>query len=130
MTDREKLVEIVCQAMQEVDCIGHCNHPPCYQVHHVVDELISHGVTAKAMQRPLTVEEASGTNEPVWMEYITGRVFVCDLAASPGWNGIYDAYVIGGAVPKPLPKNHYGKSWRCWAEKPTEAERRNAKWEE
>ena len=47
MTDREKLVEIVCNAIQEVDCIAHCNHPPCYKVHHVVDELISHGVTVR-----------------------------------------------------------------------------------
>lgn len=47
MTDREKLVEIVCNAIQEVDCISHCNHPPCYKVHHVVDELISHGVTVR-----------------------------------------------------------------------------------
>lgn len=93
----------------------------------IADYLISHGVTVKEPQKPLTVEEASGTNDPVWMEYITGRMLVCDLVASPGGNGIYDAYEIGYAAPKPLPEVYYGKNWRCWAEKPTDAEREDAR---
>lgn len=128
MTDWEKLVEIVCQATQKGKCAAYCPASPCMDVEKVVDELISHGVTVKEPQKPLTVEEASGTNEPVWMEYITGRVFVCDLVASPGWNGIYDAYIIGDTEPKALPENYYGETWRCWAEKPTEEERRAAEW--
>lgn len=122
VTDREKLVEILKKTMN-------CGliFPDDYEF--AADHMIANGVTVKEPQKPLTVEEASGTNEPVWMEYFTGRVFVCDLVASPGWNGIYDAYIIGATEPKPLPENYYGKSWRCWAEKPTEEECKNAKWE-
>ena len=69
MTDREKLVEIVCQAMQEVDCIEHCNHTPCYKVHHVVDELIAHGVTVKEMQKPIAETDLGKyLDTAVWFE--------------------------------------------------------------
>lgn len=130
MTDREKLGKLLAESASISAYKRGGEWEYSLNLEEIIDHLIANGAMVKEAQKPLTVEEASGTNEPVWMEYITGRVFVCDLAASPGWNGIYDAYVIGGAVPKPLPKNHYGKSWRCWAEKPTEAECRNAKWEE
>ncbi len=131
MTDRDKLIDL----LEQLDAVSYeksktetgfmiIKHGKEY----IADHLIAHGVTVREPQKPLTVEEASGTNEPVWMEYITGRVFVCDLVASPGWNGIYDAYIIGDTEPKPLPEMYYGKSWRCWAEKPTEEERKAAEW--
>lgn len=123
-TPREKLVNLINEA-----CEGHVeNLMQPYGTETLADILIAHGVTVKEPQKPLTVEEASGTNEPVWMEYITGRVFVCDLVASPVRNGIYDSYIIGDTEPKPLPEMYYGKAWRCWAEKPTEEERRAAEW--
>ena len=40
----EKLIELVCDAIED-GCIGHCNHPPCYQVERVVNHLIANGVT-------------------------------------------------------------------------------------
>ena len=43
----EKLVEIVCDAMEDNGCIGYCNHPPCFEVERVVNALISNGVTAQ-----------------------------------------------------------------------------------
>ena len=130
MTDREKLVYLIKENAKAIVSSTENGLCVCLDVETLADYLLAHGVTVKEPQKPLTVEEASGTNEPVWMEYITGMVFVCDLVASPGWNGIYDAYIIGDTKPKPLPEKYYGKSWRCWAEKPTEAERKNAKWEE
>ena len=47
MDVREKLVEIVCDAMQADGCIGHCNYPPCFAVERVVNALIAHGVTVQ-----------------------------------------------------------------------------------
>ena len=46
MDIREKLVDIVCDAMED-GCIGHCNHPPCFQVERVVNALIANGVTVQ-----------------------------------------------------------------------------------
>lgn len=46
MTDREKLVDIVCGAMQD-ECVEHCNHPPCYCVATIADALIANGVKAQ-----------------------------------------------------------------------------------
>ena len=130
MTDREKLVEIVCNAIQEVDCISHCNHPPCYKVHHVVDELISHGVTVKEPQKPLTVEEVRAKqNEIVYLEYAQNKLeeFPVLLAFFGAFYAEFEKYVGEGID---FPIDEYGYKWRCWAERPTDAERKNAKWEE
>lgn len=128
MTDREKLVEIVCNAIQEVDCISHCNHPPCYKVHHVVDELISHGVTVKEPQKPLTVEEAAGTNEPVWYEYYKHPIAIpADVVYSHSVPFL-EVHKLGSLSILSMREDAYGKTWRCWAEKPTDAERKAAEW--
>lgn len=46
MDDKEKLVKIVCEAMED-ECIGHCNHPPCFHVERVVNALLENGVTVQ-----------------------------------------------------------------------------------
>lgn len=50
MTDREKLTNIVCCAIQN-ECVGHCNHKPCTTVEIVVDDLIANGVTVREPTR-------------------------------------------------------------------------------
>ena len=47
MDVREKLVEIVCDAMESDGCIGHCNNSPCFEVERVVNALIANGVTVQ-----------------------------------------------------------------------------------
>ena len=47
MDVREKLVEIVCDAMERDGCIGHCNNSPCFEVERVVNALIANGVTVQ-----------------------------------------------------------------------------------
>ena len=47
MDVRERLVEIVCDAMESDGCIGHCNNSPCFEVERVVNALIANGVTVQ-----------------------------------------------------------------------------------
>ena len=47
MDVREKLIEIVCDAMESDGCICHCNHSPCFEVERVVNALIYNGVTVQ-----------------------------------------------------------------------------------
>ena len=47
MDVKEKLIEIVCDAMESDGCICHCNHSPCFEVERVVNALIAHGVTVQ-----------------------------------------------------------------------------------
>ena len=47
MDVRERLVEIVCDAMERDGCIGHCNNSPCFEVERVVNALIANGVTVQ-----------------------------------------------------------------------------------
>lgn len=41
---KDTLKEIVCEALQEDECVGHCNYLHCYKVNTVVDNLIKHNV--------------------------------------------------------------------------------------
>ena len=47
MDVREKMVEIVCDALESDGCIGHCNYSPCFEVERVVNALIDNGVTVQ-----------------------------------------------------------------------------------
>ena len=47
MDVREKLIDIVCDAMESDSCIAHCNHSPCFEVERVVNALIDNGVTVQ-----------------------------------------------------------------------------------
>ena len=68
MDVREKLVEIVCDAMEADGCIGHCNHPPCFAVERVVNALITHGVTVQECARPLE-EWGEDYGDVLWWKF-------------------------------------------------------------
>jgi predicted RNA-binding Zn-ribbon protein involved in translation (DUF1610 family) len=75
----------------------------------------------------LTLEEATGSDEPVWLEAMS-RVFIADVCVSPDAR-MAQIQTIGEASCAYLPLCDYGVLWRCWLRKPTEAERRETPWE-
>ena len=78
----------------------------------------------------MTVEEAAGTNEPVWYEYYKHPIAIpADVVYSHS-APFLEVHKLGSLSVLSMREDAYGKTWRCWAEKPTEAERKNAKWEE
>lgn len=47
MTDREsreRLIELICDQIQDGHCVGYCNHPPCSQCEHLADHLLANGI--------------------------------------------------------------------------------------
>ena len=44
MTDREKLMDLLCEALED-GCVGHCNYPYCHRVSSIADHLLANGVT-------------------------------------------------------------------------------------
>ena len=44
MGDRDRLIELICDKIQDGHCIGYCNHPPCTQCTDIADYLIANGV--------------------------------------------------------------------------------------
>lgn len=44
MTDRDRLIELICDKIQDGHCIGYCNHPPCNQCKDLADYLIANSV--------------------------------------------------------------------------------------
>lgn len=77
--------------------------------------------------RVLTLEEATGSDEPVWLEAMS-RVFIADVCVSPDARTA-QIQTIGKASCAYLPLCDYGVLWRCWLRKPTDAERRETPWE-
>ena len=128
MNDREKLINLIMQRFvwkispeTEYKIIINSN------LEELVDHLIAHGVTVKAMQRPLTVAELPEYHGKfIWKEEPSMKLvpvkmfFVGSIAAEYGEFGIAEdceSLICD-----------YNYSWRCWAEKPTEEEKRGAEW--
>lgn len=44
MGDRDRLIELICDKIQDGHCIGYCNYPPCNQCKDLADYLIANGV--------------------------------------------------------------------------------------
>ena len=77
----------------------------------------------------MALNDATGTMEPVWYEYYRcNHVVPADVVYSESCNCI-DVYKLGAACALPMSEELYCKTWRCWAEKPTEEERKAAEWE-
>lgn len=72
-------------------------------------------------------------NDPVWLEIKAEGValMIADIVPyfdEPGSKA--EIMLIGNARRAHLPYAHYGSSWRCWPLKPTDEERKAAKWDD
>ena len=85
MDVREKLVEIVCDAMERDGCIGHCNNSPCFEVERVVNTLIANGVT---VQEWISVDERLPEN------FISVLGYMTDAGEFPP---VRECYTVGNA---------------------------------
>ena len=133
MTDREKLIDLLethCAVIGDENCKAtngeKCSTKDCANC--LADHLIAHGVTVREKQKPLTLEELKRIEEqPVWCETEATRtpcVVKCSLIDKE--DAIF--YALGSEYPILFSVETYGQIWRCWAEKPTEEERKAAEW--
>lgn len=77
--------------------------------------------------RVLTLEEATGSDEPVWFE-VMSWVFIADVCVSPDAR-MAQIQIIGEASCAYLPLCDYGVLWRCWLRKPAVEEIEETPWE-
>lgn len=81
----------------------------------------------RPLQKTLTLEEVK-KQVAVWVEWvwsyenISPAMYLCSDYRTM-------CFDEGFAKSYRLPKADYGKKWRCWATKPTDEERKAAKWE-
>lgn len=78
--------------------------------------------------RPLTLEEATESEAPVWLEAM-GKVCIAQINLSPG-ESIAEYKTIGRGYAEYLYCGDYGILWRCWPRKPTPEQMAAEKWEE
>lgn len=96
----------------------------------MVDYLIANGVTVKEPQKPIKFNEML-LSDYCWIEHkYTNSSTIEPAEIICRTSGDCRIDFIGHVSPIVHKKEYYGKTWRCWAEKPTVEERENAKWEE
>ena len=122
MTDREKLKKLV------RGCIG--NHgfvtPP-----ELVDYLIANGVTVKKSQKPLTVEELPGrAKDIVYVERLYNGLNPLPMFLRDVERELLILQEFGRNGQLHVGLKEYGYSYRFWAEKPTDEERKAAEWDD
>lgn len=119
MTDREKLIDLLLIPSKTLE----------YEdAERIAKYLLAHGVTVREPNRPLKLHEVIKhfrQEDPsvLWLE---------DKRESynDGWDkndAVY--YRLNVSAYRRDMADTYGKTWRCWAEKPTEEERKAAPWE-
>lgn len=132
MTDQEKLEKLT-ELIAEVACGTTYNYPGgrgfAINTKEIAHHLIANGVTVREMQKPLTLEELRRIEEqPVWCETeATRKPCVVKRSLIDKEDAIF--YALGSECPIFFSVEDYGQFWRCWAEKPTEEERKAAEWE-
>lgn len=135
MTDREKLYDLIVDAENEFHKKYHYAEDS-KRIESVVDVLIAHGVTVREMQKPLTVDELMDMPGSVWYEnntviapmMVSNRESFSVLYLKDVVFGWYRSSCVDCFASVELPVSDYGKTWRCWASKPTEEERKAAEW--
>jgi hypothetical protein len=139
MTDREKLISLI-KNIQDYGVRNEYGVSYVCQLtlspEEIVDHLIAHGVTVMEPQKPMDLVDAIEADDPVWIEYVHTfmdmeviKIYTVDYFES---RFFVDGTLIGERIKEKsmlLKKDDYGKTWRCWAEKPTEEERKAAPWE-
>ena len=133
MTDREKLVRLIEESAYIKLAFPEGQISYYLDSEMIADHLLSHGVTVKEMQKPLTVEETL-EKRVVYLEF-KHLLLQEPVVMFRAWNEWEDAEIIHydrfGCQYSNIDceENDYGKKWRCWAEKPTEMEGKAAEWE-
>ena len=85
-------------------------------------------------EKPLVpMPEEQIYNDPVWLEMRADNVepIIADIVPSftdPGEKA--EITLLGNTRRAHLPYDHYGSIWRCWPRKPTDEERKAAKWDD
>lgn len=97
--------------------------------------LIAHGVTVREMQKPLTVEELKEIyfmrEDHVWPHERKPPYLYLDSSIEKNdhlwvaWSIVVDFLEAGY---RQYTVESYGKTWRCWANRPTDEERKSAEW--
>lgn len=83
---------------------------------------------AEPEMRPLTLDEATASEDPVWLEAM-GKVCIAQINLSPG-ESLAEYKTIGRGYAEYLYCGDYGILWRCWPRKPTPEQMAAEKWEE
>mgnify|MGYP004570707885 CR=1 FL=1 len=85
---------------------------------------------AEPENRLLTVNEATGSEDPVWLETRKRKtLMITDVCIATDYH-YAEVYTIGRGIPYLILLDSYGKLWRCWPRKPTPEQMWNEKWED
>lgn len=87
--------------------------------------LIANGVTVREMQKPLTEEELIAKPDVVWVEWSHGDIKP-KIPSTIEMVGNRTLYCFTDDIFLWL--SDHGKTWRCWANRPTDEERKAAEW--
>lgn len=135
MKDAEKREKVIrgleCCTKDECECCPYEN--VCYGDDEVelFDTLARDALALLKEQEPrvMTLEEALGSEE-CWLERKDGNVTVADIALNGQDSGGYDvdSNELSTMRSYIFHSGYYGKYWRCWTSRPTDAQRDAVKW--
>lgn len=135
MTDHEKLFRLLLKAFSLHSTIGldwnDCSlFFPNVKFQEAIDYLLENGVSVRQMQKPIAETDLGKCiDTAVWFEEFGRDVEGIPLLLD-GIGFYYAEFKEYGRTERLDRRlDDYNYQWRCWAEKPTEEERKAAEWE-
>ena len=133
MPDREKVIK-------GLECCGfdHCDPKECpyyVEMNNCEGMLMRDALTLLKAQEPrvLTLEEVKQHNNQdgcVWFEQPTYNAVAAFVRKEDFEIEVISPYILGEPINHGYWSNsNYGKTWRCWSSRPTDAEREATPWE-
>ena len=84
------------------------------------------------MPRLMTLEEVLQHNNQdgcIWFEQPTYNAVAAFIIRDEAYTEVISPYILGEPIDHGYMANkYYGKAWRCWTQKPTDAQREAEKW--
>lgn len=127
MTDREKVIKGLECCMAEKICASKCPYKgQCDDGGYYYSKAIEDALSLLKAQEPrvLTLDEALEA-DVCWLEKKgDDRVWPCKVGSGEKWAAIWRF----DQEPMAVPRDEYGKLFRCWSARPTEEQRKAETW--
>lgn len=132
MAEREKVIKGLECCIRDNDPMRHY-YCPYYMDNDCLNTMLRDALAPLKAQQPrvMDYDELGGTinNAAVWLEFYGSKnlsiAILCDRSEITGAWQIFD-YLSGKK--HVMLRMSYGESWRCWTNRPTDAEREAAPW--
>lgn len=136
MIDREKVIRAIEAHMGGIQC-DRCPYKEDCDFTEEMPAVLGDALALLKEQeaRVMTVDEVRDNCFYMWAEFFSPTaerecLIFCGVGQNQDYEECADLYKDSGVVSWQIKWDNYGRTWRCWTARPTEEQRKAAKWDD